>query len=342
MRVGLVSPPWLPVPPPAYGGSEVVIDGLARGLVAAGHEVVLVAPGDSTCPVPLIASPACSDPTLMGAALVELAHVVRAYAALADAGVDLIHDHTLAGPIYDGHPPGIPVVTTHHGPFGPDQVELFSRIARTVPIIAISHDQAATSAGVPIARVIHHGIDVGRVPVGVGEGGFALFLGRMSPEKGVREAAEIARNAGVPLRIAAKMYDEDEHEYYRTEVRPLLGGDIEYIGEVGAAEKWKLLGQATALLNPGQWHEPFGLVIVESMACGTPVVATGCGAARELIRDGVTGFVRKDPHELGHALRKVAELDRATCRREAEDRFDVSRMVREHIEFYAEVLHGVR
>jgi glycosyltransferase involved in cell wall biosynthesis len=207
-----------------------------------------------------------------------------------------------------------------------------------VAIIAISHHQASTVVGVPVAAVIHHGIDVAAVPVGRGHGGYASFLGRMSPEKGPRQAALIARAAGVPLRIAAKLREPDEQEYFDAMVRPLLCSDVEYVGELGLAEKLELLGESFALLNPMQWPEPFGLVMIEALAAGTPVVATPAGSAPEIVDDGVTGYLRPERRALASALLEAAHLNREACRAAALRRFDTERMVDEHVRLYTELL----
>jgi glycosyltransferase involved in cell wall biosynthesis len=189
--------------------------------------------------------------------------------------------------------------------------------------------------------VIHHGIDARSIPVGDGDGGYVAFLGRMSPQKGVREAILAARSAGVPIRLGAKMAEPGEYEYYRSEVKPLLGDGVEFIGEVAGAEKFALLGGAMALVNPVQWHEPFGLVMIESLATGTPVIAIAAGSAPELIRDGLTGRLCRSQAQLAAAVGDIVadpqSLDRSMCRREAEQRFGVERMVREYAELYAEL-----
>jgi glycosyltransferase involved in cell wall biosynthesis len=341
MRIGLVSPPWLPVPPHAYGGIEAVVDRLARGLVAAGHDVLLAAPGDSTCPVPLVEGlPAAPwEAELTDHTLVELRHVKHAYAAMGD--VDVVHDHTVAGPLYRYRPRHVPVVTTNHGAFVYGLGDLYQAIGGDVRIVAISRHQASTAVGVPIARVIHHGLDLDTIPVGAGDGGYACFLGRMSPDKGIREAVHIARRAGVPLLVAAKVRQKAERQYYADAVAPLLGGDVQYVGELGEAEKYHLLGGAVALLNPIQWPEPFGLVMIEALAAGTPVVVTPCGAAPEIVDDGVTGYLRPRLEDLTDALVQAAELDRAACRRAAVDRFSTERMVAEHVELYAELVDAI-
>ncbi|WP_454699387.1 glycosyltransferase family 4 protein [Arthrobacter humicola] len=338
MRIGLIAPPWLHVPPPRYGGTEVVVDGLARGLVAAGHDVLLAAPAGSTCPVPLVPDmpPPSAGSAATWSAGAELYHVALAYAALAD--VDLVHDHTVAGPFFRYRPATLPVVTTNHGPFSSQLGDLYRLMGPEVAMVAISHRQAADAAGVPIARVIHHGIDVDAVPVGDGAGGYAAFLGRMSPDKGPREAILIARQAGVRLLMSARIQGPEEQEYFDSQVAPLLGPEVEFLGEITATEKYQLMGGAVAFLNPIQWPEPFGLVMIEALATGTPVVGTGSGAAPEIVDDGVTGYLRTGIDQLAGALALAPGLDRAACRRAAELRFSVGRMVADHVSLYQEIL----
>jgi glycosyltransferase involved in cell wall biosynthesis len=339
MRVGLIAPPGVPVPPPAYGGTESVVDLLARGLVSAGHEVLLAAAANSTCPVPRVggsdeadeAAPVCAD------SVTELRHVITSYSAMTD--VDVVHDHTLIGPLCGRASVGTPVVTTAHGPFNATLGPVYGAM-HGVDIVAISHHQAATAHGVRLAGVIHHGLDVSSVPVGLGAGGYVSFLGRMSPEKGPREAALIARAAGVPLRIAAKLREPAEREYFDAEVKPLLCSDVEFLGELGYAEKLELVGGSFALLNPIQWAEPFGLVMIEALATGTPVVATPVGSAPELVDDGVTGYVRAGVPALAAALVDASYLDRASCRADAVRRFSSDRMVAEHVRLYERLLSG--
>jgi glycosyltransferase involved in cell wall biosynthesis len=336
VRIGLISTPWTALPPPAYGGIEGVVDRLARGFLAAGHDVLLAAPGDSECPAPLVADSPPADVDGMGLSEVELGHVVRAYEAM--PGMDLVHDHTLAGPLYRHRPSELPIVTTNHGPFRAQLRDVYRAMSRDVSLVAISHHQASTAGDVRIARVIHHGIDVEAVPVGDGGGGYACFLGRMNPSKGVREAAMVAHRAGIPLRIAAKMQDKGEREYFECAVAPLLNGGVEYLGELDTVEKYQLLAGASALLNPIQWPEPFGLVMIESLAAGTPVVATCAGAAPEIVDDGVTGYLRDDIDGLAACLVQAGSLDRGQCSRVALTRFSTQRMVADHLDLYAELL----
>jgi glycosyltransferase involved in cell wall biosynthesis len=338
MRIGLIAPPWLSVPPRAYGGTEAVLDTLARGLREAGHDVVLAASGDSTCPVARIWLYGQAQTPMMGNTFIELRHALHAHQALADADVDVVHDHTVAGPLLSERFGHRFVITTNHGPFTPDVAGLYRWTVARVPIIAISHHHATTAGSLPIAGVIHHGLDTNAFPIGAGRDGYAVFLGRMSPDKGVREAIQIARAAGMPLRIAAKMREPAEHAYYRAEVEPLLSNDICYVGEVGGDDKLGLLGGALALLNPLRWNEPFGMSMIEALACGTPVVATPRGAAPEIVDDGVTGFIRADESGLIDALHRVEGLDRRACRTAVELRFSMQRMAREHIALYQDLL----
>ena len=315
-----------------------MLDTLARGLHASGHDVLLYTTADSTCPVPRDYVLQRAIGVGVGGSATELRHVIHAYQA-AD-GADIVHDHTLVGPVYADRFAGLPVVTTNHGPFESELGDYYRAIGTSTPIIAISHHQASTARGIPVAAVIHHGVDVERFPRGAGAGGYALFLGRMCPEKGVDAAIRVARQAGMPLRIAAKMSEAAEQLYFEHHVRPLLGGNIEYVGEVGGADKMDLLGNATCLLNPIAWPEPFGMVMVEALACGTPVVATPMGAVPEIVEHGVTGFVCAEEESLVDAVLALPDLDRQACRQAAIRRFSAERMVADHVALYESVTCG--
>lgn len=338
MRIGIIAPPWIPVPPPAYGGTESVLDTLARGLQDAGHDVLLFATGDSTCAVPTGSIfPEGLGLGLSGSAS-ELRHVIAAYEAMAAFGADVVHDHTLVGPFYAQTLPGVAVVTTSHGPFTSDLGDLYRALGNRVPVIAISNDHAHTPGDVPIAAMIHHGVCVDDYPVGAGGGGYAVFLGRMHPDKGVDTACRVARAAGMPLRIAAKMREPAEKAWFAGTVEPLLGGEIEYIGELGPGDKLALLADAVCLLNPICWSEPFGMVMIEALACGTPVVVTPRGAASEIIDDGVTGFVRETVAGLAVGVQNAASLDRRACRAAAVERFSAERFVADHVACYEQTV----
>jgi glycosyltransferase involved in cell wall biosynthesis len=336
LRIGLVAPPWLPVPPAAYGGTESIVDLLARGLCAAGHEVLLACRSDSTCPVDRVSPPPGADELMIGNTIEELRHTAVAYELLGD--VDVIHDHTLLGPLVGRPANDTPVVVTHHGPFDQATLPLFQTISHRAGIVAISQSQASTSGNIPIHRVIHHGIEIDAFPVGPGDGGYVAYLGRMAPEKGADVAVQAAKAAGVPIILAAKATEPAERAFFEERVRPHLGPGAEYIGEADPAEKAALLGGATALVNPICWDEPFGLVMVESLATGTPVVAFPSGAAPEIVEHGVNGFLCADLDSMVAAIHDVASLDRATCRRIAVERFSAERMIDDHVAMYLETL----
>jgi glycosyltransferase involved in cell wall biosynthesis len=335
--VGLIAPPWTPVPPVGYGGTEVVVDNLARGLQDRGHEVRLLTVAESTCPVPqehLFRT----APHPIGTTVEEAAHVLAAYRAMGD--VDLIHDHTVLGPLLAPEPGNgtPPVVSTHHGAFSGENRRIFREIAQRAAVVAISHDQASRAPGVPISAVIHHGIDLTTYRAGPGDGDFLLFLGRMSPDKGVAVAVRVAQASGRRLVVATKMREAAEIDYFKTTVEPLLGPDDELLIEPTIAVRLELLRRATALINPIAWPEPFGLAMAESLATGTPVIGFGVGAAPEIIDDGVTGFLSRDESDMVRAVDRLASLDRAACRTAAEQRFSLPRMVQDYVELYGRVL----
>lgn len=339
LRIGLVAPPWVTVPPQGYGGTELVVDQLARGLARAGHDVRLFATGDSTCPVELHWVHATAVGTT-GPLTAEVEHVRAAYRALADC--DLIHDHTLLGPLWaTTDRGGPPVITTAHGEFTSEMSHHYMRVGESAAVVAISQHQRRTAPSVPVAAVIHHGIDVETVPVGRGGGGYVAFVGRMDPGKGVHRAIDIARAAGKKLLIAAKMWEPAERRYYADHVAPRLGPDATYLGHIDRRETYHLLGSAEAVLNPIRRDEPFGLVMIEALATGTPVLTFAEGAAPEIVEDGVTGFLCYDEADMVARLRSVGTIDRRRCRHRAETHFSTERMVRNHLELYHQVLQLV-
>jgi glycosyltransferase involved in cell wall biosynthesis len=336
MRIAVISPPWAPVPPVLYGGIELVVDRLCVGLQAAGHDVLLYATGDSTCPVPMQWALDKAEGQRIGMAVPEQRHVMHAYEAIAEWGADVVHDHSIIGPFHAADRyPDLPVATTIHGPFNEELTDLYERLNKDdKPIIAISHAQANSAPSVCVERVIHHGIDADDFPVGAGTGGYCLFLGRMSPDKGPHRAIAAAERAGVPLLMAAKMREAWEISFFEEHVKPHLSDTIRYLGEVPHEHKLELLAGATALLNPIRWNEPFGLVMIEALACGTPVLAFAEGAAPEIVEDGVTGFLCDDEDDMAHKIERVSELERGACRGVVEDYFSTRRMVDEHIDLF--------
>jgi glycosyltransferase involved in cell wall biosynthesis len=343
LRIGLLTPPWVPVPPPGYGGTESVVDRLARGLQDAGHEVRLWTTGDATCPVPRGSTFDVACRGAMGSVAFELRQAIVGYEWFDEQGCDVVHDHSLVGPLL-AHP-SMPVITTNHGPFeNPELATVYRHTPGTIPIIAISRSQAAMArwSGVRVSHVIHHGIDVDEIPEGDGSGDdngpYLLFLGRMSPTKGVSDAIDIARATDSRLVIASKVSDPEERRYFEREIAHRCVDGIEFVGEVGGAAKYRLLGGATALLNPICWPEPFGLVMIESLATGTPVITTPYGAAPEIVAHGDNGLVCSDDAELVDAVRAVERIDRHHCRRDVARRFSTTLMVRRHLDAYRQLL----
>ena len=338
MRIGIVAPPWAPVPPVLYGGIEVIVDQLATGLQEQGHDVLLFTTGDSTCPVPRRHHLDQAEGSRMGHTAPENRHVLAAYDAMDEWGADVVHDHTLAGPIHAAaraNDLAYPVVTTMHNAFNPENADLYRRIARRVPVIAISHAQRRPVPDLPIAKVIHHGVRASDFPfAATNAGDYCLFLGRMSPDKGPHRAMEAAYKAGMRLIMCAKMRDPWEFDYFDEYVRPYLNEDIQYLGEVPHERKLELLAGARALLFPIRWNEPFGMVALEAFACGTPVLAFPEGAVPEIVEHGRTGFLCDDVPSLSEAITKTDALDRHACRAAVEGYFSAARMVREHVELF--------
>lgn len=327
LRIGLLAPPWVPIPPPQYGGIEQVVAALAGGLVERGHDVVLVAAPGSSLPGVETISPLASLPDVIGHPISDWQHALAGVEQLDD--VDIIIDHS--GPLgalltSRLHVPGLHVT---HGPLDAVPTEIYAGIARHSPglrLVAISKAQRAMAPGLPFAGVCHNGLPLESVPFRARPDGYLAFLGRMSPEKGPADAIRIAKRAGLPLLIGAKCREADEHAYFAEHVAPQLGPDVVWLGELNAAEKFDLLAGARALVFPIAWPEPFGMVMIEAMACGTPVLATGRGSVPEVVADGVTGFVRATADELVGTVTRLDEIDRSACRRRVARLFSADAM----------------
>ena len=337
MRVAELPGPWTPIPPPLYGGVETVVDHLALALQAAGHQVTLYTTADSTCAVPRRAVLGEAEGDRIGHTLPELRYVLDAYAQLEQ--VEVIHDHTLLGPFHAQQATDIPVVATIHGPLDGELGPIYRRIAAQVSLVAISESQRAAAPDIPIARVIHHGVDTTAFPFRAEADDYFLFLGRLDPDKGAHRAIAAATKAGVPLVLAGKMRAPHERAYFEAEVRPHLDSErIWYLGEVPHRRKLDLLAKARCLLMPIRWPEPFGMVVLEALACGTPVLAFPAGAVPEIVDHGRTGLLCGDEADMAEGILEVGLLDRCACRAEVEQRFSARRMAAEYAELFSWVV----
>ena len=336
LRIGIIAPPWVAVPPNRYGGTEVVIDQLARALVALGHSVSLFATGESTCPVERFWVIETAPGVHVGGAAVEMRQAIAAYRAF--EGLDIVHDHTSVGPLYASLAIDGPVVTTNHNRFEEPFNSIYRALSHRIPVIAISRDHAASAVDAHPVAVIHHGVDPADFPFNAHPQDYALFLGRISPDKGIVEAIHIARAARVPLVIGAKMSDADEISYFHEQVEPHLDDRCRYLGEVDRSEKLRLLSGARFLLNPIMWDEPFGMAMIEALACGTPVVARRRGGAAEIVKEGISGLLGDTDDDLVAAIGQVGKISRESCRAYLEEHFSAERMAEQHLELYRRVI----
>jgi len=339
MRIAQVAPLTESVPPRFYGGTERVVSFLTDELVRIGHQVTLFASGDSHTQAQLVAAwpralrleGNCADP--LAPHLLMLEEVVKR--AL---DFDIVHFHTsqfhfpVARRLRTAH------VTTLHGRLDiPELVPLYHEF-EDIPVVSISNAQREPLPDAGWATTIYHGLPPGVLHFNAGPGGYLAFLGRISREKRVDRAIEIAIACGQPLKIAAKV-DPADLEYFEQDIRHLLEHPlIEYIGEISESEKSDFLGGATALLFPIDWPEPFGLVMIEALACGTPVVAFRGGSVDEVLEDGVTGFVVDTVEDAIAATRRVQNVSRRKCRAVFEDRFSVGRMARDYLALYERLI----
>ena len=340
MRILQVAPPWFTVPPERYGGTELVAAALTDGLVAAGHEVTLVASGGSRTAAQLHSVYDTPPSTELGNVLVELPHVL---AARRDApGFDLVHDHTALGAAIGALGDGPPVVHTVHNAWTPPRCRLYREIAKDVHLVAISRDHASRApTDVPLAGTVHNGIDLDRYPFGDTAGAHLAWLGRAGPDKGADVAVEVARRTGLPLRMGIKVNEPDERRWWHDVLLPELEGHhVDVTLNATHHQKITLLRDALALVTPLSWDEPFGLMMVEANACGTPVVVFARGAAPELVADGETGVLVEpdDVAAMARAVEQAAGLDRRACRHHVEQHFSAGRMLAGYLQVYDQVL----
>jgi glycosyltransferase involved in cell wall biosynthesis len=335
LRIALVAPLYESVPPALYGGTERVVSYLAEELVAQGHHVTLFASGDSVTSAHLV--PCCEralrlDPRLPEPVSLHLTMLEHVFSRSSDFDVIHFHIDGFHLPLARRHK--ISTLTTLHGRLDLAGLDVLYREFDEHPLVSISNAQRRPLAWANWAATVYHGLPLELHEIGTGRGRYLAFLGRISPEKRVDRAIEIARRAGLPLKIAAKV-DRVDRDYFTAQIEPRIDGrQIEYLGEIGERDKTSFLGDATALLFPVDWPEPFGLAMIEAMACGTPVVAFRCGSVPEVIDEGVTGYVVGNVDDAVACVERAQRLNRARCRETFEERFSATRMARDYCAIY--------
>jgi glycosyltransferase involved in cell wall biosynthesis len=335
VRIAQIAPLYERVPPQLYGGTERVVSYLTEELVRLGHEVTLFASGDSITQARLVAprrralrlDPSCQD--TLAPHIQMLSQVYRRAQEF-----DIIHCHTDYLTLPFTRFTSTPTLLTLHGRLDIPELAPLYREYADVPLVSISDNQRLALPEAHWVATVYHGLPPDLYAFQSRPSPFLLFLGRISPEKQPDSAIRVARRAGVPLKIAAKV-DKVDREYFETTVRPLLDHPlVELIGEVDEEQKRALLGEARALLFPIDWPEPFGLVMIEALACGTPVIARPRGSVPEVLRDGKTGLLCETEDEMVQAIRRVVTLNRGVCRREFEERFTSHVMAQRYLEIY--------
>jgi glycosyltransferase involved in cell wall biosynthesis len=339
MKIAILAPAWFAVPPQRYGGIEWVVSILADGLVDQGHDVTLFAAGDSQTRARLVTSYDEPPSALIGLATPDLRHALTCY-SMADE-FDVVNDHSgpLAGAL--GAALSTPVCHTVHGPLTGEPGELYSllgQVSARVGLISVSDNQRSPLPELNWLGTCHNAIPMEEYALDRGNDGYLLFLGRMSPDKGAHHAVRVAEEAGMPLKLAGKMQEAHERAHFNEHVRPHLSDTIEYVGEVSHDEKVVLLQRAAATVFPIQWPEPFGLVMVESMACGTPVIATRMGAVPEVIEHGRSGMIVDEPSQLAGVVEDALALAPGDVRASVLERFSSQRMVSDYVECYQRLL----
>ncbi len=326
LRIGMVAPPWYELPPSGYGGIEAMVYWLVQGLVERGHDLTVISAGEDRTSARSHSTYSDAPSARLGQALPEVLHAAIANHHLTGVDLDVVHDHSLAGPLTSGDREA-PSLVTAHGPVEDELGTYYRSLPAGTSMVAISEYQRELAPDLPWVDTVYNAIPVDEYPFQKQKEDFCLFLGRVNPEKAPDLAIRAAREAGLRIVLAAKCNEPEERAYFDERVRPLLGSDAEWVGQADNDQKQNLLARARCLVFPIQWNEPFGIVMVEAMACGTPVVALRRGSVPEVVVDGVTGFVRDDLDELPEAIGRAGELDPQACRSHVAERFDVPVMV---------------
>jgi len=339
MRIAQISPLFEAVPPKLYGGTERVVYSLTEELVAMGHDVTLFASGDSITSAtlaPMREQAIRLDPSVKDWVALYYRMVEMIYRRKDE--FDVLHFHIDYFPLSLFGRQKVPFLTTLHGRLDVQEfIDVFNTFPEA-PFVSISNNQRLPIPGLNWVRTVLHGMPANLLTPQPVKQDYAAFLGRISPEKGVDRAIRIAGRAGLKLKIAAKV-DNADREYYETQIRPMIDGNpnVEFVGEINDAQKPDFLSGAQALIFPIDWPEPFGLVMIEAMACGTPVIAYRCGSVPEVIDDGVTGFIVQDEASAVDALGQLHRLDRAKVRATFDRRFTARRMAEDYVNVYQEL-----
>jgi glycosyltransferase involved in cell wall biosynthesis len=338
----MVVPPWYELPPSGYGGIELICAALVDALCARGHDVTMFGAGRRTGTRARFVS-TVGEPQYerLGEAMPDALHAARVTQLLADTQFDVIHDHSLSGPLTAGHR-NAPTVVTVHGPADGELGDYYVALGEHIHPVAISDSQRRQRPEIRWAATIHNAIDGDQFAPSHSGDGPVLWLARFSPDKGPDLAIEACRKADLPLVLAGKCNEPSEQRYLDEAILPMLGGDIELIVNGDRATTNRLLAEARCLIMPIRWHEPFGMVMIEAMASGTPVVALRRGSVPEIIRNGVTGWICDDPTDLPEALHRVSELDPDDCVAHARTAFGAQRMARRYERVYRQAIAYAR
>lgn len=326
LRIAVIAPPWFDIPPLAYGGIEWMCHWLVEDLIDRGHSVTLVAAGRNGTRAAFVQTYDEPPGPRVGEALPELVHAGHMATRVQASDFDVLHDHSLAGPLL-AFGRAVPTIVTAHSPVTGELGRYYHSISAAVSLVAISDAQRRAAPDIPWLATVHNAIVVDDYPFREEKEDFVLFLGRMHPDKAPHLAIEAARAAGWPLVMAGKCSEPIERQYFDRYVAPLLGADARWIGQADTARKKDLLARARCLLFPIQWEEPFGIVMVEAMACGTPVVALHRGSVPEVVEDEVTGFVYRDITAFPEGIKRAELIDPSACRSRAMTYFDIHTMV---------------
>ena len=341
MKIAQIAPVWYPIPPTGYGGIELVVSLLADGLVDAGHDVTVFASGDSKTKAKLEYAYEKAPSSDIGRIPPEIIHMMPAY--LRHEEFDLVHDHSgKEGPAI-GNFISTPVLHTLHGPFTEENQRYYRTVNHGIWFNSISDYQASLCPDLNYVGTIYNSVNVDWYPFSAEKQDYLLWLGRMNNEKGAEFAVEVANRLDARLILASKMTEPHEFEHFENKVKPILRSNTEIVGELTLDEKSELIKNAKAVLMPIQWPEPFGLVMIEAMVCGTPCIAWRNGSVPEVIDDGKTGFIVESVDEMVEAVRRLDEIDPAACRKWVEERFAAPIMVANYVKAYERILgesHG--